>query len=346
MAKSLVHAAVLDHEVKKRNVRQAQNSLDVAIVAERAAKRAVSDAAQARERLEDTKKLIVDTQERISCDKKYAVDIVKVLIGACQWNGLNDETEIAGYIFDLVPVLSWESIFNLAQEVRWYSNKEAANLLGVTYDTRQRLGLCQFRACDLTCGEFLKRQADRTKQRNKEYADAKRRIEGKPTSDERKANNAAKKAYLESLAFAEGKSVDTVRRYIKAGKLPEYAFCKSGVATNNTINSDATFASAQAASAHQARSKPSVEYNDENWSDALTGLRPDACRLSSTQKNTPAVSDKGITKYNIHDLVNNTLRLAAEAATSAPIYIERVLQNTTSACEQYAAEAKRRSANG
>lgn len=346
MAKSLVHAAVLDHEAKKRNVRQAENSLVVAIVAERAAKRAVSDAAQARERLEDTKNLIVNTQERIASDRKYAIDIAKVLIGAFQWNGYNDETEIAGYTFDLVPVLNWEHVLNLTQQAQWYSNKEAANLLGVTYDDRQRLGLRQFRACDLTDKEFLERQKERTKKLNKEYAAAKRRAERRPTSDERKANNAAKKAYLESLAFEEGKSVDTVRRYIKSGKLPEYTTCKNGVATNSTINSDATFASVQAASAHQARSKPSVDYNDENWSNALTGLRPDACRPSSTQKNTPAVSDKGITKYNIHDLVNNTLRLAAEAATSAPIYIERVLQNTTSACEQYAAAAKRRSANG
>lgn len=346
MAKSRLHAAHVDLKAIRDDVKEIRENLNKAEVGEWIAEQEIGDAKRARERLDDIKTVIADHLEKLASNPEYALACAKALISAYRWNGISNYTEIAGYVLDLVPSLEWKTIINLIPNSGYYSNKQVADLLGVTYDTRQRLGLRQFRACDLSYEGFDQRQADRKKHKNRESAAEKRRAKGMPTIDQRKAIQAARSEYVKRLARERGISTSTIYRRIAQGKIPEYTPCESGISTSSTINGYSTFAKAQGGKPLKGAASLSVVSGNEYRSDALTGLRPDAYRPSPSQKNTPVVSDKGIAKLNIHDQFYSTMLRITEAIASAPLCIDRVINNVASAAGQFAASEKRRAANG
>lgn len=275
-------------------------------------------------------------------DHDVATIFLDPLVSAIIWANRGTKWSVkatVNFAAGILPCLDIKTIRASAFNSRPWTNMDVARRLGISLETRERLNLTMIGACDLTDEEFKTWKSVNNRNKDRERQATKRRAEGKPTSDERKADNAAKKAYLETLSIEKGKSVATVRRYIKEGKLPEYMSCKSDVRTiyNYTTNTDATFASAQAASAHQTCSKPSVVSNIMITAYAAVAPRAAASPL---HKKNPAVSDRGLKIQNSNNAVYNTLRIVAVAAASAPISFERVLQNAASACEQYVAVTK------
>jgi hypothetical protein len=116
----------------------------------------------------------------------------------------------------------------------WYSNKQVADMLGVSWEERQLLGLRQVRACDLTDEEFVEALAKVNNEKERLRIAAKRRAEGVPTVAERKANDAARKAALERAAEEHEVSVGTIRAWIKAGKIADPRPSKSRVGGSNS----------------------------------------------------------------------------------------------------------------
>lgn len=344
MAKSRLHAAHVDLKAIRDDVKEIRENLNKAEVGEWLAEQEIGDAQRARERLGDIKTVIADHLEKLASNPEHALACAKALISAYRWNGISNYTEIAGYVLDLVPSLEWKTIINLIPNSGYYSNKQVADLLGVTYDTRQRLGLRQFRACDLSYEGFDQRQADRKKHKNRESAAEKRRAKGMPTIDQRKANQAARSEYVKNLARESGISNSTIYRQIAQGKIPEYMPCESGVSTSSTINGYSTFAKAQGGKPLKgAASLSVVSDNIQITAHAALALTAAATPI---KKKTPAVSDKGVKKFNFHDQFSITLIRMSEAATSAPNCVDRVLRNAAYAADQFAASEKRRSANG
>lgn len=271
----------------------------------------------ARKRLRDTISVIEYHRIRLKSDHEFSCRCAKVLISAYKWNKYKNTVEIVSYVSDLMPWLSRETIFNLIPHSFCYSNKEAADMMQVTLAIRQELGLTLFNASDLSEADFNIWRENQTRENDRVRSNAKRRAEGKPTREERKAYNASKKAYYERLAVIDGCTPGNIYRKVREGKYPAYDDCKNEIRTSYTINStDATFAKDQAASAHQARSEPNMLIDDTEFTaNAALALTAAA---SPKQKKTPAVSDKGTTKQSCNNSNYSRLQRPVKVIVSEP----------------------------
>lgn len=277
----------------------------------------VTSAICARLRLEQALSVIEYHREELKRDIKFSTGCAKVLISAYEWNNCRNDIEIASYLAELMPWLSWETVFNLIPHTSRYSSKEAADMMRVTLAVRQELGLTLFKASDLSDDAFNSWNEIQTREKDRKRADKKRRALNIPTIEERRAKNAAKKAYLEDLAFEYNISPATVRRRITEGALPAFDACKSEIRpSSSTINSaDATFAN------DQARSEPNTLIDDTEYkAHAALAL---AAAASPEQKKTPTVSDRGQLKYEYDKSIYNTPQRTLEATVATAAHTSR-----------------------
>lgn len=254
-------------EDARKKADKAAEAADHALLERDAAKHALHITRLAGKRVNEIVSVFDDRHRDGPISIESATRFAECLVSALLWEHQHepDRNNITlDFVANVLPDFGQGRIRSIIAESVSMTNAKVGEILEVTLCDVERLGLSMIAPFNLTAAEFKTYREERQKRRDKlRKADA-ARAAGKPTNQERRAQQAEKKAELEALAKDHGKSVAQIRRDIKSGKIPsETKNAKLGSARDNN-RTEFTFASGVAAVAAGAMKAPHAPAFDDN----------------------------------------------------------------------------------
>ncbi|TBG03776.1 hypothetical protein [Rhizobium leguminosarum] len=246
-------------EDAERNAGKAAKAADLAMMEKEIAKRALHVTRLAGKRVDEIVAVFDDRYPEGSISNDLAMRYARCLVSALLWEHRAEPSGIditSGFVANVFPALSPEKTRSIVAENASMTNAEVGQILQVTLGDVERLSLSMITPFDVTPEEFKTYREERQLRRDRIRKAEAARVAGKPTIEERRAMQAEKKAELEALAKALGKSVAQIRRDIKAGKIPtEAPNAKLGSVRDNN-RTEFTFASSVPTAAGAFKAPP------------------------------------------------------------------------------------------